>query len=128
MWRDDEGSALAEFTLVGVLVTMLFLAVLQLGMDLYARNVLASCAADGARHGANADIASPAAGAQRARELAQRTLGRLAGAVESDSSVSAAGGQPLVVVRMSARLPTAFGLLPALPVRVEGRALLEGSP
>ena len=126
MWRDDDGSAVAEFTLVGVMVTLLFLAVLQLGIDLYARNVLASCAADGARYGANADIASPEAGAERARELAERTLGRLAAVAEVTPSVAAGAGRPVVVVRMSARLPTAFGLLPALPVHVEGRSLLEG--
>ena len=54
----DVGSAPVDFVLVGSLVTLLFLALLQLGIDFYVRNVLAACVADGARYGANADVAS----------------------------------------------------------------------
>ncbi|MDQ1710340.1 MAG: hypothetical protein QOG49_1725, partial [Frankiaceae bacterium] len=64
--RADSGSAPADFVLVGSLVTLLFMAVLQLGIDFYVRNVIAACVADGARYGANADVASPVAGAAQA--------------------------------------------------------------
>ena len=53
--RDDRGSAVVEFTLVGVLLTVLFLALLQLGLALHVRNTLVASAAEGARYAANAD-------------------------------------------------------------------------
>ena len=65
----DDGAAAVDFVLVGTLVTLLFLAVIQLGIDYHVSNVLASCVAEGARYGANADVASADAGAERANEL-----------------------------------------------------------
>lgn len=123
--RGEEGSALAEFVLVGVMVTVLFLAVLQLGIDLYLRNALAAAAADGARYGANADVVSAAAADSYATTVAHRLLG--ATPVVVAGGVEPVGGRAEVVVRLSARLPTAFGLLPALPVAAAGRALVEGA-
>jgi hypothetical protein len=35
---DDGGSAVVDFTLVGILLTFLFLALLQLGLALHVRN------------------------------------------------------------------------------------------
>src|SRR4051794_41901002 len=63
--RGDHGSAAVDFVLVGTLVTLLFLAVIQLGVDYHVRNVLAASVAEGARYGANADVADPAAGGPR---------------------------------------------------------------
>src|SRR4051812_38593001 len=65
----DRGSAAVDFVLVGSLVTFLFLAVVQLGIDYHVRNVLAACVAEGARYGANADVADPEAGAAKANAL-----------------------------------------------------------
>lgn len=124
--RADRGSATAEFVLVGSMLTMLFLAVLQLGIDLHVRNVLAACAADAARYGANADVASPEAAGQRATALVRRSLGGAARVTDVTPTVERVDGVQVIVVRMAARLPTVFGLLPAIPVHVEGRALLEG--
>ena len=53
--RTTTGSAVVDFTLVGVLLTFLFLALLQLGLALHVRNTLVASAAEGARYGANAD-------------------------------------------------------------------------
>lgn len=124
----DTGSAIAEFVLVGAMVTLLFLAVLQLGVDLYLRNVLAVAAADGARYGANADVASVTAAEDHAAALARRILGPVAGRVAVAGDVEPLGDRSQLVLRLAAPLPTAFGLLPSLPVRVEGRALVEGVP
>jgi Flp pilus assembly protein TadG len=124
----DRGSATAEFVLVGTLLTLLFLAVLQLAIDLHVRNVLAACAADGARYAANADIASPDAATQRTTDLVRRSLGGAASLSEITPALEPVDGAQVVVVRVSARLPTVFGLLPAIPVHVEGRAMLEGAP
>jgi len=126
--RSERGSATAEFVLVGTMLTLLFLAVLQLAIDLHVRNVLAACAADGARYGANADIASPDAAGERATALVRRSLGAAARVTAVAPAVEQVDGAQVVVVRMAARLPTVFGLLPAIPVHVEGRAMLEGAP
>ena len=47
--HDDDGSAVVDFTLVGILLTFLFLALLQLGLALHVRNTLVASAAEGAR-------------------------------------------------------------------------------
>ena len=109
------------------MLTLLFLAVVQLAVDLHVRNVLAACAADGARYAANADVDSLDAAEGRARELVDRALGGAATVTDVAPTVEPVGDASAVVVRMSARLPTVFGLLPAIPVQVQGRALLENS-
>ena len=50
--RDEEGSAVAEFSLVGVLLTALLLAVVQLALALHVRNTVLDAAAEGARYAA----------------------------------------------------------------------------
>jgi hypothetical protein len=57
--------------MVGALVTVLFVGVLQLALTLHVRTTLIDCAAEGARFGALAG-STPAAGAQRARDLEVR--------------------------------------------------------
>jgi Flp pilus assembly protein TadG len=116
---------LVEFALVGSMVTLIFLALLQLAIDFHVRNVLAACAADGARYAANADISSPAQGALRAEQLVRQDLGSVVRLVQVRGATLADDGQPVEIVRMSVRLPTVFGLLPALPVTVEGQSLQE---
>jgi hypothetical protein len=64
-----------DFVLVGSLVTLMFLAVVQVAIDYHVRNVLAACVADGARYGANADVASAAAGAAAANREITAALG-----------------------------------------------------
>ena len=53
--REERGAAIADFAMVSVLVVVLFLAVVQLGLALHTRNMLISCASEGARLGARAD-------------------------------------------------------------------------
>ena len=53
--RDDDGSAAAEFVMVGALLTIMTLSVLQLGLALHVRNTIVDAAAEGARFGALAD-------------------------------------------------------------------------
>jgi Flp pilus assembly protein TadG len=122
--RADRGSAPVDFVLVGSLLTLLFLAVLQVGIDLYVRNVLAACAADGARYAANADVADPAAAAARADELIRTSVGdRFAHAAGTLTTVA---GRPAITVTVAARLPLLAWFLPAGPtVRVSGHALEE---
>ena len=47
--RRERGAAVADFALVCTLVLAVFLAVFQLGLALHTRNMLISCASEGAR-------------------------------------------------------------------------------
>jgi hypothetical protein len=118
-----------DFVLVGSMVTLLFLAVLQLGIDYHVRNVLAACVADGARYGANADVASPAAGADAAnREISTALSPAYAHAVAARRQ-DEVDGQPVVTVEVTARLPLLAWFLPIGPtVHATGHALLEPNP
>lgn len=73
-WRGDSGSAPVEFVLVGVLLTFLTLAVLQLALALHIRNTVLDAAAEGARFGALADN-EPADAAPRTAELIVTAIG-----------------------------------------------------
>ena len=53
--RDETGSAVAEFVMVGALLTVLTLSVIQLGLALHIRNTVIDAAAEGARFGSLAD-------------------------------------------------------------------------
>lgn len=71
---DDTGSAPVEFVLVGVLLTFLALAVLQLALALHIRNTVLDAAAEGARYGALADN-EPADAVARTAELIATAVG-----------------------------------------------------
>jgi Flp pilus assembly protein TadG len=121
---DDGGSAVVDFTLVGILLTFLFLALLQLGLALHVRNTLVASAAEGARYGANADR-TPSDGAAVTRRLIRDSLAD-SFADDVTSGTETIDGVVTVVVRVDARLPL-FGLLgPPRAISVRGHALEEG--
>jgi Flp pilus assembly protein TadG len=66
--RSDCGAAVVDFVMISVLLLFLLLAVLQVAVYFYARNVAASSAADGARYAA-AEGVDPRAGGARATDL-----------------------------------------------------------
>lgn len=122
----DAGAAVVDFVLVGALLTLLFLAVLQVALDFYVRNVLAAAAADGARYAANADVGDAHAGADRTNELIRSSLG--AGYAHARPALDEpdVDGAPIVGVTVSARLPLLAWFLPVGPtVTVTGHALAE---
>jgi Flp pilus assembly protein TadG len=122
--RDDSGSAVVDFTLVGILLTFLFLALLQLGLALHVRNTLVASAAEGARWGANADR-TPADGAAVTRQLIRDSLAD-SFADDVTSGTETVDGVTTVVIRVQARLPV-FGLLgPPRAISVRGHAMQEG--
>lgn len=109
--------------LVGALLTLMFVAVVQLAMVLHVRNVLVDAASEGARHGALAGN-SPQDGADRTRVLVGSALNpRYASDVRA--SVNGAGGVEVVVVEVSAPLPV-IGLLGPRRLTVTGHAAVEG--
>ena len=119
----EAGSAVADFVMVSALVTLLFLSVLQVGMALYVRNTLISCASEGARLGARAD-AEPAQGAARTRALIAASLSPRFADDVSVAVVSVDGVQ-VVSVRVVAPLPVFGPLGPDRGYDVVGRAFLE---
>ncbi|MDO5494448.1 MAG: pilus assembly protein [bacterium] len=64
---------MAEFVMVGALVILIFVALIQLSLALYVRNILMDSAAEGARHGAVAG-AGPEDAANRTRYLISLAL------------------------------------------------------
>lgn len=121
--RGDSGAAVADFAMVSALVTLLFVAVFQLGLALHIRNTLISCASEGARVGAR-DGARPEEGAQRTRELIASSLSpRFARDVSV--SLTESGGVQAVSVRVVAPLPVLGPLGPDRSLDVVGRAFLE---
>ncbi len=123
-WAHDErGAAVADFTMVSVLVVGLFLAVFQLGLALHTRNTLISCASEGARLGARAD-AVPGQGVSRTQGLISESLSaRYARHVSSRQTV--VEGVRVVEVRVVAPVPVLGLLGPDDRLDVVGRAFLE---
>lgn len=121
--RDDRGSAVAEFVMVGTLLTMLTLAVLQLGLALLVRNTVVDAAAEGARFGSLADN-TLADGRQRTIDLIAQAIG-----ASYAQDVSIDTGQyldhPAVIVTVKAPLPLLglWGIGGAL--EVSGHAAVE---
>ncbi len=113
---DDTGSSPVEFVLVGALLTVLTLAVMQLGLAVYVRNVVHDAAVEGAYHAALADT-SLAQGAQRTREVLGRVVGEGYPATVSVGETDRFG-YPAVAVTVRAALPLAglWGLPEALEV------------
>jgi hypothetical protein len=124
--RGDGGSAPVDFVMVGVLVTFLFIGLLQLGVDFYVRNVLAACVSDGARYGANADVADPAAGAAKANQEITGALGSSYATAYAPTPQDEVDGAAVVTIDVHVRLPLLAWFLPVGPtVRVSGHALME---
>lgn len=121
--RDDTGSAVVEFTLVGVLLTLLTLAVIQLGLALHVRNTVLDAAAEGARFGALADNV-PADGVARTRELITEAIGA---DYATDVAVGTGEwmGHPAVVVQVRTTLPVVGLLGIGGGLEVSGHAALE---
>ena len=119
----ESGAAVADFAMVSALVTLLFVAVFQLGLALHIRNTLISCASEGARLGAR-DGARPEDGAARTRELITASLSaRFAGNVTVGTTQ--VGGVQVVSVRVLAPLPVLGPFGPDRSLDVVGRAFLE---
>jgi hypothetical protein len=118
----DEGSAVVDFALIGGLLTLIFLAVIQLMLVLHVRNTLIDAASSGARYGALADRI-PADAGRRTTELIAAALGD--GFAEEVSVREVPGGDfHLVEVVVQAPLPVVGLLGPAGMLEVEGHAVL----
>lgn len=120
---DERGSAVVDFTLVSVLVLVLFLGVVQVALAVHVRATLIDCAAEGARVAGRADR-GPVDGVARTRELVTAALSsRYAQDVSARQTV--VDGLPVVEVTVSAPLPVVGLLGPSGVVSVHGHALEE---
>ncbi|MET4638265.1 TadE family protein [Mycetocola sp. 2940] len=122
-WAREDGSAVAEFTFVAMLLTALTLSVLQLGLALHVRNTVIDAAAEGARFAALADN-GPADGVARTKELITVAIG----AEYADDVTAETGtflGHPSVDIRVVTRLPL-LGLIGVEhTLEVQGHAAVE---
>jgi Flp pilus assembly protein TadG len=118
--RRDDGSAVAEFAMVGALLTVLTLSVIQLGLALHIRNTVLDAAAEGARFAALADNGLED-GAARTRDLITAALGHgYAAGITADYGNYL--GHPAAIVTVRTPLPL-IGLDGGL--EVAGRASVE---
>ena len=120
----ESGSAVADFAMVAGLLSLLFLAVFQLGLALHIRNTLIACASEGARYGARSD-ATPADGERRTSELIRESLSdRYAASVHAQTTTTVDG---IRVVRLDidAPLPVIGPLGPDHLLHLHARAFSE---
>ena len=124
----EAGAAIVEFSMLAVLLSSIFLVVLQVGLYLYQRSVIASSAMSAARYAANANVETQE-GAARASSLIAGALSDdvVAGLTCAASNRTGADGVVLVVVECQGAIPsivTALGDL--LPIEVSAQAIAEG--
>jgi Flp pilus assembly protein TadG len=121
---DEEGSAPVELTFAIVVLMLLSLGVIQVGLTLYARNVVLSAAHEGARAAVELDR-----GTSDASEAARRLVERAAGGVVDDLQVSTStieAGNRLVTRGMVSGLLDVPGPIPvSIPVRTTATASRE---
>ena len=124
--REDAGSAVAEFVMVGALLTVLTLSVIQLGLALHIRNTVLDAASEGARFAALAD-SSLGEGVARARDLISSAIGPgYAGNVTATYGRYLGHPSAIVTVRTPLPLIGLFGIDSAL--EVNGHAAVETIP
>jgi Flp pilus assembly protein TadG len=118
----ERGAAVVDFALIGGLLTVIFIAIIQLTLILHVRNTLIDAASSGARYGTLADR-SPQDAIGRAEELIR---GSLADSYGSDISVgeSTVGGVRTLEVVVRAPLPVIGLIGPAGVMEVRGHAAL----
>lgn len=116
----ERGSAVVDFVLVGGLLTVFFLAVIQLTLVLHVRNTLIDAASSGARYGTLADR-TPADARDRAAALIGAALNADFARDISTSEVSIEGVRTLEVT-VRAPLPVIGLIGPLAGLEVRGHA------
>ncbi len=125
--RDEAGASVVEFVLVGALLLFVAFGVVQVGLVLHARNVLAADAAEGARHAASLGV-PVSSGADIATNLAQRSVPGLAPGMNCRAQQTAGpDGLAVAEVTCDATLRLAFLPVGAIHVSVTGRSLKEAT-
>jgi Flp pilus assembly protein TadG len=113
-----------DFVLVSALVTVIFLALIQLALVLHVRNTMADAASSAARYGALADRT-----AQDAQDRAELLLDSALGghyAQDVRASVSTVNGVSVLTVSVTAPLPLIGLFGPARSLEMSGHAVIAG--
>ena len=120
---DERGSAVVDFVLVGGLLTLFFLAIVQLTLVLHVRNTLIDAAASGARYGTLADR-SAADATDRAVQLIGVALNQ---EFAQDVTTSEATYQGVRTLEVTVRAPLpVIGLIgPRAVLEVKGHAAIQ---
>lgn len=120
--RREDGSAVAEFPLVSVLIIMIALGVIQAALILHTRNTLIDAAVQGAHHAALVG-STPEDGAARAESLIS---GRFGDSLDAEATATT-DGSGTIRVQVSATLPLVGMIGPSAGLQVEGRAIDEST-
>ena len=123
--QNESGSAVVDFVMVGALVIIVFVALLQVALGVYARNVLTDAAGDGARRAALVG-GTEAEARQRVQLLTDAALRRGYVDTVTVSRVSS-GDLRIVEVTVTAPFPVLGLLGPGGTLRVTGHAIDESS-
>lgn len=119
----ERGSAVVDFVLVGALLTVFFLAIIQLALVLHVRNTLIDAAASGARYGTLADR-----GAADAQErTTQLIVVALTAEFAQDVSVAENSYRGIRTLEVTVRAPLpVIGLIgPREVLEVKGHAAIQ---
>jgi Flp pilus assembly protein TadG len=121
--RRERGSAVVDFVLVGALLTVFFLAIIQLTLVLHIRNTLIDAAASGARYGTLADRNSEDARARTAQLIGVALNPDFAGDVTTSESTY----QGIRTLKVTVRAPLpVIGLFgPRSLLEVTGHAAIQ---
>ncbi|WP_372736870.1 TadE/TadG family type IV pilus assembly protein [Nocardioides sp.] len=123
--RSEHGAAVVDVVLVLMVLTPLFLGILQLGLVLFVRNTMGSAAAEGARLAATSDRGPAEGEALTRRQISQVVSGRFARDVDARRVVI--DGAPTIEVVVRATVP-ALGIGgPGVDLEVTGHAIEEPS-
>ena len=119
----ERGAAVVDFVLIGALLTLLFLAIVQLTLVLHVRNTLIDAAASGARYGTLAD--------RNDGDAKERTVQLITAALNSDfardvsTSESTFQGIRTLEVTVRAPLPVIGFIGPRALLEVKGHAAIQ---
>lgn len=119
----ERGSAVVDFVLVGGLLTMFFLAIIQLTLVLHVRNTLIDAAASGARYGTLADRDASDA-EERTRSLIGTALNTSFAEQVSTREVNMQGMRTLEVT-VSSPMPVVGLIGPRDMLEVKGHAAIQ---
>ncbi len=124
--RLEDGSAIADFALVSVVLVPLFFGILQLALIWHVKTTLTSAASEGARYGAAYDRTTQDGG-RRTSAVIDDVFG-----TAFNDQVTARGtsvsGHPGVEVDVAAQVPVLGFWGPTITVEVSGHAIKEVVP
>jgi hypothetical protein len=118
VFRSPSGNASLQAIFAIAFFMLLAICVVQVAMMLYARNIVAASAHEGARAAAELGR-NPRAAVVVARETIEKSAGRLLEDVDVDATVRLVNGQSIVTVDVSGRLeyPGPIPVSPTLTAR-----------